>query len=210
MKTVIFDFNGIIAEPNYRRLITELPLVEKISALRVLLNLAGNKDMRKAFNKYKKGNISIEQLQEITAKRCPHSAYVVPKLLQIYAESVKINPDVIRLIGELKKRGIQVLLMSNTIPETEQMIFDIKFDELFDGLIMSAQDQLLKPDPRIYEYAIKKFKLKPHETLMIDDKSKNLEAAAEFGIETMQCKDPKETAQFLEELVDAVDIVNRI
>lgn len=207
IKTIIFDFNGIIADPNFSKLITELPLVEKFSSLRVLLNLAKNPEMKKAFNAYKKGNIDIVQLQEHTAKFCPHSAYIVPKLLKIYSESVSINPDVVRSILELKANGVNVILMSNTTPETEQLIYETGLDEVFDGLIMSAKNQMVKPQPEIYEYAIKTYNLDPSETLMIDDKQKNLDVAEKFGIQTFKCKNTTETNEFLQDLIFSLDII---
>lgn len=205
METIIFDFNGVIADPNYRKLITELPLLEKISALRVLLTLAKNKDLRKSFNQYKKGKITTQELEEDAAKYCPKSAYVVPKLLKIYSESVKINQEVISAIKKLKENNIKVLLMSNTIPETEQMILGLNFDKLFDGLIMSAQDQMVKPQPEIFQYAIEKYNLNPLETLMIDDKQENLDAAAKQGIHTLLVDNTEETLEMLNYFIEFIE-----
>lgn len=208
LKTIIYDFNGVIAEPNYKKLFTELPFVERFSSLRVLLNLAKNKEMRKAFNAYKMGKIDMDGLLAETAKYCPHSAYIVPKLLKIYSESVTINTDVIKSIKELKKNGVSAILMSNTTPETEKLIYESGLSEVFDGLIMSAKDQLVKPQPEIYKYAIKKFNLNPEDTIMIDDKQKNLDVAENFGIETFMCKNTEETNNLLQDLIENLYLVN--
>jgi FMN phosphatase YigB (HAD superfamily) len=49
------------------------------------------------------------------------------------------------------------IFIINMILDCFIIFHNLNFDKLFDGLIMSAQDQLLKPQPEIFEYAIKKY-----------------------------------------------------
>ena len=50
---------------------------------------------------------------------------------------------------------------------------------------------MVKPDKEIYLLAIKKFKLDPNQTVFIDDKIENINAAKNLGFKTIHLHDPK-------------------
>ena len=68
----------------------------------------------------------------------------------------------------------------------------------FDGKIISGRDFLIKPDPAIYELAISRFDLIPQETLFIDDRLDNIEAAQKLNFQTIHLTDPS----LIQELID--------
>ena len=206
MVTVIFDFNGIIADANYQNILKTLTLTEKISALRIFATIKKDEEAKNAFNEYKKANISSRDLESVIAKSCPKSADSVRKLLYQYAECFEINSGVINSIKDLKKSGIQLLLMADVTPEIEQMLLNFNFDKLFDGLILSTKTKVLKPNPKLYEYVIKKYDLKPSQTIMIDGKKKSLEMAEYFDINTFKCKNSQDAYCLMQELVPTIDL----
>ena len=53
---------------------------------------------------------------------------------------------------------------------------------LFDGEVVSCEERTVKPEPRIYEILLERYGLTPSETLFIDDREMNIEAAAALGI----------------------------
>lgn len=55
----------------------------------------------------------------------------------------------------------------------------------FDVLVWSYQLRMAKPDPAIYRYALEKLDTQPEETLFIDDRPVNVEAANALGIKGM-------------------------
>lgn len=55
------------------------------------------------------------------------------------------------------------------------------FEKFSDG-VFSYQEGLLKPEPEIYERAIRKFEVEPEETLYIDDLAPNVEGARAAGL----------------------------
>ena len=70
------------------------------------------------------------------------------------------------------------------------MVDDYPFLKLFDGLLISGEDRLVKPDAAIYELAITRFNLTPQETVFIDDKLENIEAAKKLNFKTIHLVDP--------------------
>ena len=61
----------------------------------------------------------------------------------------------------------------------------------FDGLIISGKEKLVKPNAEIYKLATSRFNLIPEETVFIDDKKENIEAANKLGFLTIHLTDPK-------------------
>ncbi len=206
---IILDFVGIIADMDIKQLIKDFPLKQKFSGLRVFLTLKKNPKAKGAFNDYQKGVISSEEFVQTISELCPKSAYVIPIILKNIKKYTEINEDILEMAEILRDKGIKVIVMSNTIPETKQIIYKSELPDFVDGIICSTEIKCKKPSPDIFKYAIETYELKPNSTLMIDDTEKNLLAAEKFGMETMKCKTSKETFNFLANLLNDIDFVER-
>lgn len=104
----------------------------------------------------------------------------------IYNDVFSPNPPVLQLMKKLK-RNYKMLLLSNT----DVMRFGFikkKFPEIliFDEYILSYEVGRMKPEPRIYQKALKKAGAKARECVFIDDIKENVGAAAELGIHGIQ------------------------
>lgn len=66
------------------------------------------------------------------------------------------------------------------------------FDGLFERAYYSHQIGMRKPDGEIFEFVLTQQKLKPHETLFIDDNKQNVEAARQLGIATVHLTSPEQ------------------
>ena len=113
----------------------------------------------------------------------------------VFEESVDI-------LKKLKDKNYDCYVLSNWSAETfAGMTDDYPFLKLFDGLLISGEDKLMKPDSAIYELAKNRFNLNPEETVFIDDKLENIEAAQGLNFKTIHLTDPKnieiEINQFL-------------
>ena len=54
-------------------------------------------------------------------------------------------------------------------------------EELFDGIVVSGQERVAKPDPQLFEILNDRFDLDPHSTVYIDDSPANIVAASRLG-----------------------------
>ena len=98
----------------------------------------------------------------------------------------------IKMLENLKLNNFDCYVLSNWSAETfKGMIDDYPFLKLFDGLIISGEDKLIKPDKAIYELAINRFNLVAKETIFIDDKLENINAAKKLDFITIHLIDPK-------------------
>lgn len=82
----------------------------------------------------------------------------------------------------LKENGYGIYILSNACSEFYNYFprcFDLDF---FDGIIVSSDIHIIKPDLRIYKYLLDKYKLNPKECLFIDDRQDNVEGALKCGM----------------------------
>ena len=59
------------------------------------------------------------------------------------------------------------------------------FDEL-DGMVVSGEEHLLKPDARIYRVLLSRYGLNAGESLFFDDNQSNVEGARAVGMESVR------------------------
>lgn len=86
------------------------------------------------------------------------------------------------LIRELKSRGYGIYLLSNASLRLREYFERIPGSDCFDGLMVSAEEKLLKPEHEIFEALYARFHLKPEECFFIDDSPANVEGALRTGM----------------------------
>lgn len=85
-------------------------------------------------------------------------------------------------INSLKQSGFNLYVLSNASTEF-YTYFPKEYDlKLFDGIVVSADIHVIKPDIAIYQYLLDQYHLIPEESLFIDDRLENVEAAQRMGI----------------------------
>jgi putative hydrolase of the HAD superfamily len=93
------------------------------------------------------------------------------------------NRAMIAWQSALKRRGVLTAIVSNmggTVHEHIEREF--KWLSQFDVCVWSYQLGVVKPDPAIYRYALDKLGTDAGETLFIDDRPANVEAALALGM----------------------------
>lgn len=82
----------------------------------------------------------------------------------------------------IKEKGYGVYILSNAC-ERFYHYFPKYFPlEFFDGIVVSSDVHMIKPDIRIYEYLLCKYELKGEECLFIDDREDNVQGAQAAGM----------------------------
>lgn len=90
------------------------------------------------------------------------------------------------LVRELKDQGYAIYLLSNASRRQHEYWDRIPASPCFSGTFISADYQMIKPDPVIYQTFFKEFDLRPEECLFIDDRLDNVEAAIAQGMDAIQ------------------------
>jgi len=97
------------------------------------------------------------------------------------------NPAMLAWQSRLKQHGIRTAILSNmgdSVLESIQREF--KWLDDFDVLVWSYQLHIAKPDPQIYRHTLEKLGTRPEETLFIDDKRVNVDAALALGMQSIE------------------------
>jgi len=100
-------------------------------------------------------------------------------------------PETVAALRRAKAAGLPVHGLTNfgaeTFPPTAQR-FD--FLRLFDTVVVSGEEGVIKPDRRIFDILIDRAGIDPSRSVFIDDSAANIAAADEIGFVTHRFTDP--------------------
>ena len=118
---------------------------------------------------------------------------------QVCAESKVLHPECLDMLAELRATGqVRVATLNNESRELNDYRLDaFKLRSLFDYFICSGYVHEMKPKPGIYKSAIDISGFEAAQTLFIDDKLENCEAAAEAGMRTILFESPEQLCRAL-------------
>jgi len=89
------------------------------------------------------------------------------------------------LLERLVDGGIKCVALTN-FPAEKWPDFTARyaFTSLLAGAVVSGAEHVIKPDPRIFQIAMTRYDLDPEQTLFVDDRPQNTDAAALLGFAT--------------------------
>lgn len=97
--------------------------------------------------------------------------------------NLRPDPAMEELVRSLKEAGYRIYLLSNASHRLRVYETRIPGYSYFDGMVVSAEEQLLKPEPEIYERLFARYGLRPEECFFIDDKPENVEGGKACGMD---------------------------
>ena len=135
---------------------------------------------------------SIAEAELELIPKFPHYEKEIKMYYKNHRKMIRgVFEESIDILKKLKDKNYECYVLSNWSAETfAGMTDDYPFLKLFDGLLISGEDKLMKPDSAIYELAINRFNLNPNETVFIDDKLENIQAAKNLKLLTIHLTDP--------------------
>lgn len=188
VKNIIFDLGWVIVNIDYS--LTEKAF-EKFG-VKDFKNIYSQKQQQKLFDDFETGKISSDEFRKTLKESIPKkisdadfdNAWNV-MLLDLPAERI-------HLLEKLKKK-YRLFLLSNTneihihtFSNYLQKTFGFKnLEHIFEKEYLSYKIGLRKPDPKIFSYVLREEKMKPSETLFIDDSIQHIESAAKVGLKTI-------------------------
>lgn len=95
-------------------------------------------------------------------------------------------PGMQEIVETLKARGCRVYGLTNWAADTFALVRKTYpvFD-LLDGIVVSGEEKVAKPDLRIFRILLERYAVNPAEAVFIDDNMPNIEAAREVGLQTI-------------------------
>jgi 2-haloacid dehalogenase len=103
------------------------------------------------------------------------------ELLSLY-KILSPYPEVRGVLEDLKKKNFKLAILSNgTLDLLNELVESNKLNNLFDDLFSIEEVKIYKPDPRVYEIPIKKYKIKSDEITFLSANTWDVSGGGNFG-----------------------------
>jgi len=118
-----------------------------------------------------------------------------------------LDHELVAYAKELKNRGYRIACLSNGSHEwTLQVINDYDLGQLFEEVVLSSDVGIVKPDPAIYEYTLKKLKITAGQAIFVDDRQANVDAGEACGIKSLLFTNTESFVKDLEAVLKKEDL----
>lgn len=176
--TVVFDLGGVLVDWNpdylYRKLIPDA--TERSWFLAEVCNGAWNAQQDR-------GRDWETAIAEKVAQFPQHAA-LIRAYRDRWIETIggRIEATV-AVLDELKAHSVPLYALTNWAADTFQEARHIVPLDRFDGVVVSGEVKMMKPEPEIFRHLLTKFGLQAPDCLFIDDMPYNTAAAANLGFQ---------------------------
>lgn len=178
IKNILFDMGQVLIRFDRSYFMTRLGVSEEDKPLL----------MREVFLSVEwvqmdRGTLCEEEAFRKIASRLPERLHdTAMKLISMWDRPILEVDGMYELVEELKTLGYGIYLLSNASIRQHDYWPRIPASKFFDGKLISADVQVIKPQPEIYRLCLEKFGLKAEECFFIDDVPANIEGALYCGI----------------------------
>jgi FMN phosphatase YigB (HAD superfamily) len=191
IKNIIFDLGNVLVKVDlekFRKDILSIGVDERKYA-----DFLNSNVFRSSIYEYETGSISTKEFVDcsIYSLGCGLSRKL---FIKYFNEMLVEKKDMKQFVGRLTGKGkYTYLLLSNTNPlhwEFTQKNFP--YVMALRNFELSYKLKLYKPDIKVYEIVLRKYRFIPEETLYVDDHLDNCAAAQLLGIKTINFVDYKD------------------
>lgn len=184
IKNIVFDMGNVLLDFNPRASMQMLKIKEEAQPF-MLSELFGGKE----WVQLDLGSIKVDEAFDSIKQRIPEEYHAeLRKCINGWDICMVPLEGAEDFCNYVKEKGCGVYVLSNA-HKSFYKYFPRYFDlEFFDGIVVSADVHVVKPDVRIYEHLLEKYNLNAEECLFIDDREDNVEGAIKAGMKAMQFK----------------------
>jgi putative hydrolase of the HAD superfamily len=135
-----------------------------------------------------KGMISEERFfQQISGKLGKSMPPARPKWYDAFRSAYVPKQEMFHLASSLHDKGYKTALLSNTELPAVRFFHEQSYN-MFDLLVFSCIERVMKPQRRIYEITLERLGSKAGQTVFIDDRQDYIRGAKDTGLNTILFK----------------------
>jgi 2-haloacid dehalogenase len=183
---VVFDLGGVLIDWNPRYLYRKLFEGDDAAMERFLAEVTtpewnGRQDA---------GRTWADAVASLTREH-PEHAELIAAYAERWPETLgdAIHPTV-EILDDLRRTGVRLFALSNWSAETFPLARPrYPFLEWFEGIVISGEVQIAKPDARVYRHLLERYSLEAATTVFIDDSAANVDAAGALGMIAIRFED---------------------
>jgi 2-haloacid dehalogenase len=183
--TVVFDLGGVLIDWDprylYRKLFDDPDEMESFLAEVTTAEWNAHQDAGRSWTE------AIELLATEHPERRDLIEAFHRRWPEMLAGEIRGTVDV---LAELRAAGLRLVALSNWSAELFPVARE-RFDFLawFEGILISGEVGVNKPDRQIFEHLVERFGIEPATALFIDDSSANVATAAALGFRAIHFTD---------------------
>jgi HAD superfamily hydrolase (TIGR01509 family) len=197
VRNVVFDVGGVLLHWNPQRVLAQFYPDPELRR-HVGAALFGGAD----WSDFDRGTLSETDLLTALSTRSGRAASEMLALFLALRASLTPKTDTLRLLETLHARGVPLYCLSNMSDSIyAHLAGQHGFWARFQGIVISGQIQLLKPERAIYEYLVTRYHLNAAETLFLDDVEANVIGARAAGLQALQFHDAADAERQLAPLL---------
>lgn len=189
IRNIIFDLGGVIIDLDRSRAVEALTSL----GLKNADTMLGLYIQQKPFLDIETGTIPAGRFFDDLRKEmnpCVTDSQITDAFNRFL---VGLPAERLVMLRRLRAEGFKVYALSNTNPVMFHSWIQDAFRkeglstrDYFDGIVTSFEEGMCKPDVRLFGVPLRRYNLKPEETVMLDDSEKNCEAARKAGMRAIQ------------------------
>lgn len=195
MKTVFFDWGGVIADDPGDDFLTKL--LKRVGA--------SSEQIQEIFQLYMKRFMcgEISEAEYWSELRSNYGFNIHESISEEFKKwsGLVANQQVLALVDEANEKGWQTAILSNVIEPTYRVLKEAGLYDKFDVVIASCKEGLAKPDIKIYQLALERLNASPDESVFIDDKQSNLDPAQRMGFKVILAENPEQIIRDIREIL---------
>ncbi len=180
--TVIFDLGGVLIDWNPRYMYQHI--FKTNDAMEYFLS----EICTNHWNELQDGGRSFAEATQILTDEFPHYTTEIAAYYSRWEEMLKGPIDeTVLLLSELKVSGkYRMYALTNWSAESFPIaLARFEFLHWFDGILVSGEENMKKPDHKIFHLLMDRFSVDSEKALFIDDNQFNVKAAKEVGLNTI-------------------------
>ena len=197
IKNIIFDVGKVLVEYDPDGMMKKLGFDEE--TLQTVNQAVFQNEL---WNESDRGVLSPEELLEAFIANNPAYEKEIRQVIDAVGDTISLMPYTVEWVKGLKERGYHLYILSNYAEYTyEKTSHKMEFLPSMDGVVFSYRCKLIKPEKEIYEYICKTYELKPEESVFLDDRKDNVEAARNMGMHGIVFENYAQGSETLEQLL---------
>lgn len=196
MKTIIFDLGGVLIKWDPKRLYRKI--FDKEAEMHFFLENICTSD----WNEQQDAGRPLEEAMDVLVVQHPEYETEIRAFYGRWPEMLGGPIEgTVQLLKELKASGdYRLYALTNWSAETFPIAIErYEFLTWFEGILVSGDEKMKKPDPAIYNLLLERYNIDRSTAVFIDDSLKNVKGAKAVELEAIHFQSPE---QVKSELLD--------
>ena len=192
---LLFDFGGVLIDIDYAATPAAMRRLSRADSS-IEFSQASQAEL---FDKFETGHLSPAEFR--AGLRAAYALDAADADLDAawHAMLLGVPPDRLALVAELRRRGHQTALLSNTnalhIAEINQRLaeqygFEHGIADVLDRVFYSQEVGLRKPGEEIFRHALREMNWRPEDVLFIEDSPQHVATARRLGLRVLHLAPP--------------------